>query len=241
MTQRIFTPKDFERELNARGRARPSSLEPVLTQSAGLVPHPQPRRRDRQPLFRRGAGTHPGAGVPGVIGSAKATAGLDDRGRLSAWPGEVSPDDHRPRPVQPRDHPAGGLEEFTAAAALRFEDRRRDPRRRRDALRLVPPLRRRDRRPGVLGHGMATPDAARAPTSASPRSTRRNPRRPRRPADPGRSGFRRRSSASPYAGASPSATPPSSSMASPWTSPAAATRPSRTRSTTAGTSPAWWG
>ena len=27
-------------------------------------------------LYFVGAGTHPGAGVPGVIGSAKATAGL---------------------------------------------------------------------------------------------------------------------------------------------------------------------
>ena len=73
VTQRIFTPKDFERELNAwQGSA--FSLEPVLTQSAWFRTH---NRDDAIPnLYFVGAGTHPGAGVPGVIGSAKATAGL---------------------------------------------------------------------------------------------------------------------------------------------------------------------
>jgi phytoene desaturase len=73
ITSRIFTPKDFERELNAwQGSA--FSLEPVLTQSAWFRTH----NRDDAigGLYFVGAGTHPGAGVPGVIGSAKATAGL---------------------------------------------------------------------------------------------------------------------------------------------------------------------
>jgi len=73
VTRRIFTPKDFERELNAwQGSA--FSLEPVLTQSAWFRTH----NRDDVigNLYFVGAGTHPGAGVPGVIGSAKATAGL---------------------------------------------------------------------------------------------------------------------------------------------------------------------
>jgi phytoene desaturase len=73
VTRRIFTPKDFERELNAwQGSA--FSLEPVLTQSAWFRTH----NRDDAigNLYFVGAGTHPGAGVPGVIGSAKATAGL---------------------------------------------------------------------------------------------------------------------------------------------------------------------
>lgn len=73
VTRRIFTPKDFERELNAwRGSA--FSLEPILTQSAWFRTH----NRDDVigNLYFVGAGTHPGAGVPGVIGSAKATAGL---------------------------------------------------------------------------------------------------------------------------------------------------------------------
>jgi len=73
VVRRIFTPKDFERELSAwQGSA--FSLEPILTQSAWFRTH---NRDDVIPnLYFVGAGTHPGAGVPGVIGSAKATAGL---------------------------------------------------------------------------------------------------------------------------------------------------------------------
>lgn len=73
VTCRIFTPADFESELNAHlGSA--FSLEPILTQSAWFRPH----NRDAllSNVYLVGAGTHPGAGVPGVIGSAKATAGL---------------------------------------------------------------------------------------------------------------------------------------------------------------------
>nr|WP_040489892.1 phytoene desaturase [Fulvimarina pelagi] len=73
VTSRIFTPADFKTELNAHlGSA--FSLDPVLTQSAWFRPH---NRDDQIPnLYVVGAGTHPGAGVPGVVGSAKATAGL---------------------------------------------------------------------------------------------------------------------------------------------------------------------
>ncbi|MBK5011510.1 phytoene desaturase [Pseudomonas sp. S60] len=73
VTCRIFTPQDFHHELNAHvGSA--FSLEPLLTQSAWFRPH----NRDSQVsnLYLVGAGTHPGAGVPGVIASAKATAAL---------------------------------------------------------------------------------------------------------------------------------------------------------------------
>jgi phytoene desaturase len=68
-----FGPDDFERELNSHlGSA--FSLEPMLTQSAYFRVH---NRDDRIPnLYFVGAGTHPGAGIPGVVGSAKATAGL---------------------------------------------------------------------------------------------------------------------------------------------------------------------
>ena len=71
--QRVFTPADFKGELNAHlGSA--FSLEPILTQSAFFRTH---NRDDRIPnLYFVGAGTHPGAGIPGVVGSAKATAGL---------------------------------------------------------------------------------------------------------------------------------------------------------------------
>lgn len=73
VTLRIFTPEDFQSELNAHlGSA--FSLEPVLTQSAWFRVH---NRDDHiRNLYFVGAGTHPGAGIPGVVGSAKATAGL---------------------------------------------------------------------------------------------------------------------------------------------------------------------
>jgi phytoene desaturase len=68
-----FGPVEFEQELNSHlGSA--FSLEPVLTQSAWFRVH---NRDDTiRNLYFVGAGTHPGAGIPGVVGSAKATAGL---------------------------------------------------------------------------------------------------------------------------------------------------------------------
>ena len=73
VTERIFTPVDFATELNAHvGSA--FSLEPLLTQSAFFRVHN--RDANIRGLYFVGAGTHPGAGVPGVVASAKATAGL---------------------------------------------------------------------------------------------------------------------------------------------------------------------
>jgi phytoene desaturase len=68
-----YTPEDFTQDLNAHlGSA--FSLEPILTQSAWFRAH---NRDDAIPnLYFVGAGTHPGAGIPGVVGSAKATASL---------------------------------------------------------------------------------------------------------------------------------------------------------------------
>jgi phytoene desaturase len=68
-----FGPAEFEEQLNSHlGSA--FSLEPVLTQSAFFRVH---NRDDHVGnLYFVGAGTHPGAGIPGVVGSAKATAGL---------------------------------------------------------------------------------------------------------------------------------------------------------------------
>jgi phytoene desaturase len=83
VTRRLFTPVDFQQQLGAyQGSA--FSLAPSLTQSAWFRPH------NRDPhiagLYLVGAGTHPGAGLPGVINSAKATAGLvlADLGRREA-------------------------------------------------------------------------------------------------------------------------------------------------------------
>ncbi|PSN06698.1 phytoene desaturase [Siccibacter turicensis] len=73
VTHRMFTPEDFRDTLDAwQGSA--FSLEPILTQSAWFRPHNRDSVVDN--LYLVGAGTHPGAGVPGVIGSAKATAQL---------------------------------------------------------------------------------------------------------------------------------------------------------------------
>lgn len=68
---RVFTPADFAGELNAfHGNA--FSIEPRLSQTAYLRPHN--RSEDVANLYLVGAGTHPGAGVPGVLLSAEATA-----------------------------------------------------------------------------------------------------------------------------------------------------------------------
>ena len=68
-----FGPVEFESELRSHlGSA--FSLEPVLTQSAYFRVHNRDATVNN--LYFVGAGTHPGAGIPGVVGSAKATAGL---------------------------------------------------------------------------------------------------------------------------------------------------------------------
>ncbi len=72
-TVQIMTPDDFKNVLNSHlGSA--FSLEPILTQSAWFRVHNRDKRIGG--LYFAGAGTHPGAGVPGVVNSAKATAGL---------------------------------------------------------------------------------------------------------------------------------------------------------------------
>ena len=73
VTKFHYTPRDFALDLNAHmGSA--FSLEPVLTQSAYFRGH----NRDDVigNFYLVGAGTHPGAGIPGVVASAKTTAGL---------------------------------------------------------------------------------------------------------------------------------------------------------------------
>jgi phytoene desaturase len=66
---RVMTPLDFQdRLLSYKGAA--FGLEPLLLQSAWFRPHN--RSEDLPGLFMVGAGTHPGAGIPGVLMSAKA-------------------------------------------------------------------------------------------------------------------------------------------------------------------------
>ena len=68
VSSRLLTPQDFQDRLSSfRGAA--FSLEPVLTQSAWFRPHNRSEELDC--LYLVGAGTHPGAGLPGVLSSAR--------------------------------------------------------------------------------------------------------------------------------------------------------------------------
>jgi phytoene desaturase len=70
VVRRQFTPADFQSQLGSHiGSA--FSVAPTLTQSAYFRPHNRDKRIPG--LYLVGAGTHPGAGVPGVINGAKAT------------------------------------------------------------------------------------------------------------------------------------------------------------------------
>jgi phytoene desaturase len=68
VTEHMIDPRHFQDTLNSYlGSA--FSIEPILTQSAWFRPH---NRADNLPnLYFVGAGTHPGAGMPGVLSSAK--------------------------------------------------------------------------------------------------------------------------------------------------------------------------
>jgi phytoene desaturase len=68
VVEHMIDPRHFRDTLNSyRGSA--FSFEPILTQSAYFRPH---NRSEEVPnLYFVGAGTHPGAGLPGVLSSAK--------------------------------------------------------------------------------------------------------------------------------------------------------------------------
>lgn len=67
VSSRLMTPPDFRDELlSVHGAA--FGLEPRLLQSAWFRPHNRSEEVDR--LYLVGAGTHPGAGLPGVLSSA---------------------------------------------------------------------------------------------------------------------------------------------------------------------------
>lgn len=64
----MLTPKDFEERLSSvQGAA--FAMEPRLLQSAWFRPHN--RSEELRGLYLVGAGTHPGAGLPGVLSSAR--------------------------------------------------------------------------------------------------------------------------------------------------------------------------
>ncbi len=72
VTERIMTPVDFAQDYLSRHGAG-FSVAPTLLQSAWLRFH---NRSALPGLYLVGAGTHPGAGVPGVLTSAKLVEGL---------------------------------------------------------------------------------------------------------------------------------------------------------------------
>lgn len=68
--EEYFTPLDFATQRNSY-LGTPWGMEPTLLQSAYFRPHN--RSEDIKNLYLVGAGTHPGAGLPGVMLSAEAT------------------------------------------------------------------------------------------------------------------------------------------------------------------------
>jgi phytoene desaturase len=73
VAEHFIDPLHFQTTLNSHlGSA--FSVQPILTQSAWFRPHNQSEDFDN--LYFVGAGTHPGAGLPGVLSSAKIVEGL---------------------------------------------------------------------------------------------------------------------------------------------------------------------
>ncbi len=70
----FITPDYFEKDLNTK-HGSGFSIEPIFTQSAYFRFHNQSEVLDN--LFFVGAGTHPGAGIPGVLSSAKVLDNLE--------------------------------------------------------------------------------------------------------------------------------------------------------------------
>lgn len=73
VTEHYIDPPFFRDKLNSYLGAG-FSVQPVLTQSAWFRPHN--RSEDFDNLYFAGAGTHPGAGLPGVLSSGKIVADL---------------------------------------------------------------------------------------------------------------------------------------------------------------------
>ncbi|MCH8465446.1 MAG: phytoene desaturase [Roseinatronobacter sp.] len=84
----VFTPETFrDRYLSPLGAG--FSIEPRILQSAYFRPH---NVSEEVPgLYLAGAGTHPGAGVPGVIGTAEVLARLVPDARPTARPATPLP------------------------------------------------------------------------------------------------------------------------------------------------------
>ena len=73
VAEHYIDPLHFQNTLNSHmGSA--FSVEPILAQSAWFRPHN--RSEDISNLYFVGAGTHPGAGLPGVLSSSKIAENL---------------------------------------------------------------------------------------------------------------------------------------------------------------------
>ncbi len=83
VTEHWIEPRHFAGELRSfQGSA--FSIEPILTQSAWFRPHNRSEEFDN--LYLVGAGTHPGAGLPGVLSSAKIVSDLIAAAHpIAAW------------------------------------------------------------------------------------------------------------------------------------------------------------
>lgn len=88
VAERTIDPLHFQNDLNSyRGSA--FSLQPTLTQSAWFRPHNRSEEFDN--LYFVGAGTHPGAGLPGVLSSAIIAENLIGSPAASARPAPTVP------------------------------------------------------------------------------------------------------------------------------------------------------
>jgi phytoene desaturase len=94
VTESFVTPRYFAEELRSVDGAA-FGLEPVLTQSAWFRYHN--RSEDVRGLYFVGASTHPGAGVPGVLSTAKVLEKMVPRPSPSE---SVAVPPRRPRLVQ---------------------------------------------------------------------------------------------------------------------------------------------
>jgi phytoene desaturase len=85
VAEHMIDPRHFEGTLNSH-RGAAFSVEPILLQSAWFRPHN--RSEDIDNLYFVGAGTHPGAGLPGVLSSSKIAEDLIVGGRQPVTAGD---------------------------------------------------------------------------------------------------------------------------------------------------------
>lgn len=78
VTELMIDPVHF-RDVLSSEKGAAFSVQPTLFQSAWFRPHN--RSEDIPNLYFAGAGTHPGAGLPGVISSGKIVADLIGRSK----------------------------------------------------------------------------------------------------------------------------------------------------------------